>query len=304
MKALTAEQVASYRLDGFLFPIPALTEDELAQARAGLDRLERWLQSPLTKAEGKWRSSAYTFLPWANRLARHPRILDVVEDVLGPDILVYTSTFFIKEPGTPAFAAWHQDSTYFGLQPFEHVTAWVALSEASALAGCMDVLSAHGKPRQMHHAALRLTDSINGGGQSIVEPIDGTDAVSMQLRAGEFSLHHTLCAHRSAPNRSDHRRIGFGISYIPAHARSTGSYRMTALQVRGRDHGNFDLLPDPLAEFDPAALEVHDRAYKRYRENYREQERLHEQTFGTPSAEDLKAPRTHALNPIHPSHPP
>src|SRR5690606_7959942 len=158
------------------------------------------------------------------------------------DILVYTSTFFIKEAGSPTFAEWHQDATYFGLTPHEHVTAWVALSEASAEAGCMEVLSAQGAPRQMHHAAARLANSINGAGQAIVEPLPENERAVMELKAGQSSLHHTLCAHRSAPNRSSHRRVGFGISYIPAHVKPVGPYRMQALLVRGQDKwNNFDL---------------------------------------------------------------
>ena len=156
-------------------------------------------------------------LPWLDELVRHPRILDVVEDLIGPDILVYTATFFIKEANSPTFAAWHQDATYFGLTPHEHVTAWVALSEASAKAGCMEVLSSRGDPRPMRHAALGLANSINGGGQAIVDEIDEAGGTMMALPAGSFSLRHTLCRHRSAPNRAAHRRIGIGISYIPAH---------------------------------------------------------------------------------------
>ena len=100
------------------------------------------------------------------------KILDAVESLIGPDILVYTSTFFIKEPHSPTFAAWHQDATYFGLTPHEHVTAWVALTDATAEAGCMEVVSSRGAPRQLRHAALGLADSINGGGQAIVEAFD------------------------------------------------------------------------------------------------------------------------------------
>ena len=108
----------------------------------------------------------------------------------------------------------------------QHVTAWVALSDASAEAGCMEVMSSKGHPRQMHHAALRLANSINGAGQAIVEPVEESGTAMMQLQAGSFSLHHTLCQHRSAPNRADHRRVGIGISYIPAHCRLTGTVRM------------------------------------------------------------------------------
>ena len=219
-------------------------------------------------------------MPWADELVRHPRILDVVEDLIGPDILVYTATFFIKEAASPTFAAWHQDATYFGLAPYEHVTAWVALSDASAAAGCMEVVSSRGQPRQLRHAALGLADSINGGGQAIVEAFDEGGGAMMALAAGEFSLHHTLCRHRSAPNRAGHRRVGLGISYIPAHCRLTGSVRMCARLVRGQySGGNFDLIPPPEGEFHPTAVARHERVYRAYRDNYAEQIIVHERDF-------------------------
>ena len=280
MKTLTAAQVQGYRHDGFLFPLPALAAPEAMQALADLARAEARIGSPLPQAEMKWRGAAYTYLPWVDALVRHPRILDIVEDVIGPDILVYWSTFFIKEPASPTFAAWHQDATYFGLEPHEHVTAWVALSDASSLAGCMEVISSEGAPRQMHHSAARLANSINGAGQLIVEPLDERKAVAMELAAGELSLHHTLCPHRSAPNRAAHRRVGLGISYIPAHVRPVGSYRMPALLVRGSNApGHFDLLASPAEEFSAEGLAVHERTYKRYRENYYEQEKWHDEQF-------------------------
>src|SRR5437667_3827233 len=120
---LTAQQVDRYRHDGYLFPLPALSPGEVAACLRGLTRFERWLGMPMTQADRKWRSAGYVFLPWVDALVRHPHVLDAVESVIGPDILVYTSTFFIKEPNSPVFAAWHQDATYFGLTPHEHVTA-------------------------------------------------------------------------------------------------------------------------------------------------------------------------------------
>ncbi len=277
MTVLTPAEVASYRHNGYLFPFPALGEAERATCLAGLARYERWLGSTVPQADIKWRTQPQALLPWYADLARHPRILDVVEDLIGPDILVWTATFFIKEAQSPTFAAWHQDSTYFGLEPYEQVTAWVALTDASEEAGCMEVLSAAGVPRQMHHAALRLKDSINRTGQTIVEPLDESQATMMQLPAGSFSLHHTLCVHRSAPNRASHRRVGLGINYIPAHVRPTGSTRMAALPVRGRDsYGHFDLYAPPKAEFD---TETHALVYERYAANYREQVKRHEELF-------------------------
>jgi non-heme Fe2+,alpha-ketoglutarate-dependent halogenase len=277
---LSAEQVDRYCDEGYLFPCPALSAGEIADGLAGLERFEEWLGKPVTEADRKWRSAGYILMPWVDALVRHPRILDAVESLIGPDILVYTSTFFIKEPNSPVFAAWHQDATYFGLTPHEHVTAWVALTDATAQAGCMEAVPCRGTPRQMRHAALGLADSINGGGQAIAEQFDEEGIVTMQLAAGNFSLHHTLCRHRSAPNRAAHRRIGLGVSYIPAHVRTIGSYRLSALLVRGRDTGgHFDLLRQPQSELGPAELERHERVYRRYRENYAEQTEWHERHF-------------------------
>lgn len=131
MKALTTAQVESYRHDGFLFPFPALDDGERLACLAGLARYERWLGTPVPQAENKWRTQPHALLPWYADLVRHPRILDIVEDLIGPDILVWTGTFFIKEAQSPTFAAWHQDSTYFGLEPHDQGTAWVALTDAS-----------------------------------------------------------------------------------------------------------------------------------------------------------------------------
>src|SRR4051812_21280062 len=114
---LSEAQIAQYRYDGYLFPFPALSADELADCNAGLARYEAWLGTPVNRADRRWRSATYVMLPCVDALVRHPRVLDVVEDLIGRDILVYTATWFIKDAQTPAFTAWHQDATYFGLTP-------------------------------------------------------------------------------------------------------------------------------------------------------------------------------------------
>jgi non-haem Fe2+, alpha-ketoglutarate-dependent halogenase len=280
MKALTPEQVTSYHHNGFLFPIPALTEAEIATCLAGVLQLETELGSPVADADVKWRSHAYAHSVWFNNLIRHPKILDAIEDVIGPNILVWTCTFFIKEPHSPTFAAWHQDGTYFGLNPHEQVCAWVALTDASREAGCMEHLSSRGAPRQLHHAPLGLANSINRAGQTIMEPFDETNPVAMALPAGSFSLHHEFAVHRSAPNNASHRRVGIGLNYIPTHVRVEGPVRCCAMLVRGEDtYGNFDLIEPPSAERDAAALAVHQLVSDRYRENYKIQVSRHEQQY-------------------------
>jgi ectoine hydroxylase-related dioxygenase (phytanoyl-CoA dioxygenase family) len=287
---LSREQIDAYKRDGYSFPHKALSDAELAECREGLARYEAWLGKPVNHGDWRWRSQAYAFLPWLDRLIRHPRILDAVEDLIGPDLLVFTTTFFIKDAHSPTFAAWHQDATYFGIEPFEHVTAWVALCDATEEAGCMEVVPSRGAARQLHHAALGLQNSINGGGQEIVGEFDKTGTVMMTVPAGSFSLHHTLCTHRSAPNRADYRRVGIGISYIPAHSRITSPVRMLTPLVRGGNTGgNFDVLSSPTeGEFHPAALARHEQAYRLYRDNYAYQIDAHDREFGGTDAAEAR----------------
>ncbi len=278
MKYLTENQVAQWRRDGFLSPFPLLDATALQTCRAGLSRFEQWLGGPVNAVpDMKWRSMPYLLMPWANSLARDPRILDAVEDLLGPDLLLYTSTFFVKEPHSPTIAAWHQDSTYYGLEPKEEVTVWIALSEANETAGCMEALSFQGFPRQLRHVSRVVENSVNRASQIIVDKLDEGSPVAMPLEAGSFSMHHGLCPHRSGPNTADHRRIGLGLNYIPTHARPAGSVKPAAMLVRGIDRfGHFDLIEGADAELDSRAVAVHEKAVGLYRDCYLEAEARHE----------------------------
>jgi non-heme Fe2+,alpha-ketoglutarate-dependent halogenase len=287
MGTLPADKVRQWKHDGYLSPFLLLDEEELQACRQGVERYETWLGSPINAhADMRWRSMPYLLLPWAARLARDPRILDKVEDLLGPDILIFTSTFFIKEPHSPTIAAWHQDSTYYGLEPKEEVTVWVALTEASEAAGCMEALSFQGRPRQLSHVSRVVKNSVNRAGQVITEPLDDGAAAAMPLRAGWFSMHHGLCPHRSGPNTSSHRRIGLGLNYIPASTRPSGTIRQAALLVRGTDrHGHFEPAAWPTDELGESELRVHERAMSLYRDGYLEEEAKHAKRLGeeTPS---------------------
>jgi non-haem Fe2+, alpha-ketoglutarate-dependent halogenase len=284
MAVLSPQQVTRWKYDGFLSPFPLLSAVELQECCDGLDRFEKWLGAPVNTInasdELKWRTMPYLTLPWAAKLARDPRILDVVEDLIGPDILIFTSTFFIKEPHSPTIAAWHQDSTYYGLAPKEEVTVWVALSEANQAAGCMEALPFRGKPRQLSHVSRVVKHSVNRASQFITEPLGiGTTMgtpVAMPLQAGEFSMHHGLCPHRSGPNTADHRRIGLGMNYIPTSVRPVGSVKLAAMLVRGVDrYQHFERVEPPAAELDAPGIAAHERATTLYRNAYLEEEARH-----------------------------
>ena len=277
MSVLTPQQIAQWRRDGFLSPFPLLDAAELQACRNGVARFETWLGGPINGvSEMKWRTMPHLLMPWAAALARDPRILDIVADLLGPDLLLYTSNFFIKEPHSPTIAAWHQDSTYFGLEPKEALSVWIAVTDANEAAGCMESLSFGGKPRQLIHKSRVVEHSVNRGAQVIVEPLDEGTPVAMPLKAGSFSIHHGLCPHRSGPNTAGHRRIGLGFIYVPTHARQMGSIKTAALLVRGADrHGHFEATSWPAAEFDAQGLACHERTIGLYRGAYLEEEARH-----------------------------
>src|SRR5262247_1054314 len=252
-KKLSPAQVDAYARDGFLSPNAALTREEAAASLRHLEAFEATMGGPLTSERiARYRSRTHVLLAWVHALTRHPAILDAVEDLIGPDILVYTSTWFIKEPESTAIAAWHQDATYFGLRPYMHVTAWLALTDATAENGCMEFLPSSHHGGQREHRAGVVAASVNRAGQAIVGAVDDKPAMHAPLRAGEFSLHHTLCVHRSQPNRSAGRRIGLAISYIPTHVRHLGAkHRTPAMLVRGVDtFGHFEQEPAPTADLD------------------------------------------------------
>ena len=277
-KKLSSAQVGQYARDGFLSPNPALTPAEAAGYRDKLAAFEGAVGGPLTAPgiDEPYRSRTHVLLAWVHGLVSHPAILDAVSDLIGPNILVYTCTWFIKEPESAAVAGWHQDATYFGLRPYVHVTAWLALTDATAENGCMEFLPGSHHRGQLPHQAGVVPASVNRAGQAVTIEVDDRPAVHAPLRAGEFSLHHTLCMHRSQPNRSTGRRVGLAISYVPTSARHLGvKHKMPAMLVRGVDtFGHFKPEPAPKADFDDAARAAYQRSYEGYKASYAEQVEL------------------------------
>jgi len=193
-KSLSLAQIEQYRSQGFTFPVAALDAAEVRDLRADLEHWEKQQGHPLDYPE---KSKSYLLYRWADTLVHHPRVLDAVEDVIGPDILVYHSTMWIKEPRTPAHVRWHQDGAYFFLDPLEHVTAWVALSEASEQAGCMRVIPGTHLKNQLPHQDTFAENNLLTRGQEVQVDVNPADAVDIELQPGEFSIHHVRLVHGS-----------------------------------------------------------------------------------------------------------
>lgn len=259
-KILSSDAIEQYRTQGYYAPVRVLSEKEAAECRQCLEAHEARTGGPL---QGNWRVKTHLLFTWADRLVHNRTILDAVEDLLGPNILCWTTNFFIKEPHSPGYVSWHQDAAYWGLEPEDVVTAWIALSPSNAVSGCMKVIPGSHHESHIPHRDTFHEDNLLTRGQEIAVEVDEGKAVHMPLRPGEISLHHIKLVHGSAPNRSDDRRIGLAIRYIPTHVRQT-KQRDSAMLVRGADtFGHFDLEPRPRRDVDEAALAAHRDAVQR-----------------------------------------
>jgi non-heme Fe2+,alpha-ketoglutarate-dependent halogenase len=261
-RLLTPEQVFAYEKHGLVFPVDVLSTQEVQEYRAELQNWEAARGSAIDFPE---KSKSYLLFNWADQLVHHPKILDAVEDLIGPDILVYHSTLFLKEAKTPAHVRWHQDSTYFYLQPHLHVTAWVALSDASVQAGCMRALPGSHRWGAFEHDDKPEPTNMIPRGQGISNRFDEEVGCMMPVGAGQMSLHHTDLVHASGSNESDDRRIGYAISFIPAHVQPTGSVKPSALCVRGRHQGHFVEEQRLHAPLSPLAHQHHAQALALFR---------------------------------------
>jgi hypothetical protein len=253
-KVLSDAQVEAYRRDGILFPVDVMPRGEAAALLGSLEAAEAAHGGRLPM---RLNQKPHLLYPWMDTLIRDPRILDAVEDVLGPDLLCWSAQFFTKNARDPSFVSWHQDGTYWGLSSPDGVTAWVALTPSTVESGCMQVVPGT-HTRQVAHVDTFAESNLLSRGQEIEVTVRPEETVPVVLQPGQMSLHHVLLFHGSEPNRADHRRVGFAIRYIPTHVRQVNGPRESASLVRGTDrHGHFDLEQPPEAEMHPDAIARH-----------------------------------------------
>jgi non-haem Fe2+, alpha-ketoglutarate-dependent halogenase len=253
-RLLSPSAVERYRRDGFYFPIRVLAPGEALERRRQLEAVEAAHGGRLAT---ELRQKPHLLFTWLADLVRYPAILDAVEDLLGPNLMVWSTSLFIKEARDPAYVSWHQDATYWGLSEPDVVTAWVALTEATLTNGAMRMIAgSHGE--QLAHRDTFAPHNLLSRGQEIAVDVDQQRGVDVVLRAGEMSLHHVRMVHGSPANRSDDRRIGFAIRYVPTHVRQTAGGEDGAMLVRGVDeHRHFVPEHPPESDLAPAARAHH-----------------------------------------------
>ena len=259
---LTRAQVEHFRREGYAFPFDAVPAAEAASYVAKLDSYDAILGE---EAQKQLKIKAHVAAPWIVALARNKNIVDAVESLIGPDILLFGASMFSKKARDIRFVSWHQDAAYYGLDPQEEVTCWVGLTDADVENGCMRVMPGSHLGADAVHEETYDPQNMLGRGQTI-RGIDDSKAVYMPVKAGQFSMHHERTIHGSMPNPSDRRRVGISFFYMPTHVRSTIG-RRTATLVRGTDkYGHWDPEPMPKTDLDPVCMEFLRQSWSRYRD--------------------------------------
>ncbi|MSP04936.1 MAG: phytanoyl-CoA dioxygenase [Acetobacteraceae bacterium] len=251
---LTPAQVEAYQHDGYHFPVDVLSAAETAAIRARLETYEAGAGGPI---KGNLRQKPHLLFSWLNDLIRHPKILDAVEAIHGPDLLCWGSSFFIKEPQNSGYVSWHQDSTYWGLSSPDVITVWLAFTAANEVNGAMKFVPGT-QHEQVGHQDTFHKDNLLSRGQELAVEVNEAKTILVELNPGQASLHHVMLFHGSAPNRSTDRRIGYAIRYIPTHVRQIAGDRDAATLVRGTDRfHHFDPEPAPAYDLAPEAVAAH-----------------------------------------------
>jgi chlorinating enzyme len=268
---LTSEQNIFYKNNGYLAPLPAigsmLAEETLSKIELFENKYGDFPQKGL---------KAHLYLPWMEEVVRHSSILEAVESIIGPDILCWSSRFFIKNPGEKGFVSWHQDVTYWGLDVSENIlTAWIAFTPATKANGVMKVIPGSHQKVVEHREGAASNMLLRG--QEVAVKVDEDNAIFMELDTGEMSLHHGLIFHGSENNHSNDRRIGFAIRYMPPRVKPLdGLPRDSVMLVKGSDNfGYYDLEPSPKKELDPDAVAFHKKATETYQAINREAVKKH-----------------------------
>ncbi len=263
MTSLTKAQIASFAHDGFLAPVDVMSAAEAHSLRERLEKAER--RYPGRLSDGNRNNAHYEF-SFMDEIVHDRRILDAVADLVGPDLLLWSTVLFIKEPHSHAHVSYHQDATYMGLEPQVGVTAWLALTAADTINGCMRMEPGSHLGDLREHVDTFDGDNILTRGQTVHE-VDAEAVVPLVLQPGQMSLHHVRTVHASGPNDSDDRRIGVAMqAFLPPHVTQTMGHDY-AMRVRGSDdYGHFLSPRRPLRDNEPEGVRFRETANSRFSE--------------------------------------
>ena len=239
MSKLSSNQIQEYNDKGYVAPINVLTRDEVIKIRKEIEFIEKKFPEEI---ENSGRYNAHLISPLLDNVVHSSKILDAVESIIGKNILVCGTTLFIKNPNEKGFVSYHQDAKYIGLEPYNWVTAWVAITNANEENGCMRMWAGSHKDNLKNHNQKFNEGNLLTRGQT-VENVPENEVKPLILSAGQMSLHHPTLVHGSGLNKSNDRRIGFVIqSYIGSNVKQV--LGKNAVQIaRGNDEfGYHDII--------------------------------------------------------------
>jgi non-haem Fe2+, alpha-ketoglutarate-dependent halogenase len=254
--SLRPHELEAYERDGVVWPIDVLSGDEVTSFRSRFEELA----AALGGRPGSI-GRPHLHFGWAFDLATHPAVLDAVEGVLGPDLLIHGTLILCKWPHDPSFVSWHQDGTYSGLHATPTTSAWIALSESTPESGCMRCVRGSHRQPILEHVETFAANNLLSHGQEVTMSIREDEALDLVLAPGQMSLHQNNIVHGSGPNRSGSARIGFIIRYVtPALAESA----TPVVRARGNaDLSHLDLTGRPQVDQPDAALAAYREAVRR-----------------------------------------
>ena len=242
---LTPGQIQHYNEKGYIFPLDVFSDDEIAVHRAYFDDLmERATELGWSNYDMK---SWHQYCAGIYDMGTDSRILDYVQDLLGETVILWATHFFNKIPGDLKRVSWHQDAPFWHLSPSKVVTVWLAIDDTDIENGAMKFVPQshlHGKIDYMESAA----EEHNVLDLTVHEVHQyGNDPISIELKAGQISLHSDLLLHSSEPNHSNRRRCGLTMRFAPADVERTNPDRHTeAILCRGAEpKGHFRYISRP-----------------------------------------------------------
>lgn len=246
-KHLTPEQIAFYNEQGYLAPFTVYGPVHAERNRAYFDYLLAELRVQRPERDAYALNGYHGRCKGIYEMATHPAILDLVEDVVGPDIIAWATHFFCKLPGDPKNVHWHQDASYWPLNPARTVTAWLAIDDADVENACMHFLPG---THRLGHLDYQKPETPGVLWQEITDIEKYGTPVPDILKAGQVSLHADMLAHGSGPNLSSRRRCGLTIRYCPPSVEPVErSWGGNAILCRGRcDNPLWSLTPLPPGE--------------------------------------------------------
>lgn len=247
-KVLTESQVREFEQQGFLSPVRAMSAERAAAYRARFESLETRFPGDIKKMKTK----SHLLCPWVLDIAEDPHVLDIFEDLIGPNLRCWSMAWRVKKADGETFAGWHQDSAYGAALPV--VLGALALSDCAATNGCLRGIPGSHKWGVLKHEESDDPRSILARGQYISQPFDESKAVDFTLKTGEMAMFDNSLVHGSGTNRGPDRRFLLLVEMLPTWAKPP-RIRQSALLVRGTDtYGNFDDEPRPDGEWSERAV--------------------------------------------------